>query len=267
MKTMGHNGYYTLITGASSGIGKAFAEERAGQGNNLFLVSLPDTGLRELAEELSKKHGIKAEYLCLDLRKSDSPEKVKEFTLEKSLPVDFLINNAGIGYDGSIENHTRKEIDEMISLNIHVLTNLTRLFIPELKKRERSYILNVSSFGAFMPSAYKSVYLASKSYVYYFSEALRSELNDGPVRVSTLMPSGVLTNGEVKERIRRAGFLGRASALTPGEVAGYTLRKMESRSGVIIPGKISRSFLLTFGLLPSFLVMNLMKKVFREKEG
>lgn len=267
MKTAEKMGYYTLITGASSGIGKAFAEERAGRGNNLLLVSLPETGLPELAEELRNRHGVKVDFLCLDLMKPGAPEIIWEHTLEKQLPVDFLINNAGKGYDGCIDKYTRKEIDEMITLNIHVLTYLTRLFIPELKKRKRSYILNVSSFGAFLPSAYKSVYLASKSYVYYFSEALRSELNGGPVRVSTLMPSGVLTNGEVKERIRKAGMLGRASALRPDEVAKYTLKKMESRSGIIIPGKISRSFLLTFGLLPSFLVMNLMKKLFREKEG
>jgi len=267
MKKMGNNGYYTLITGASSGIGKAFAEERAARGNNLFLVSLPETGLPKLAEDLRSSHDIKVHYLCIDLRKPGSAEKIWDYALEKQLPVDFLINNAGKGYDGGIEQYTEEEINEMITLNIHVLTNLTRLFIPELKKRERSYILNVSSFGAFMPSAYKSVYLASKSYVYYFSEALRSELNGGPVRISTLMPSGVMTNGEVKERIRKAGMLGRASALRPDEVAKYTLKKMESRSGVIIPGKISRSFLLTFGLLPSFLVMNLMKKLFREKEG
>lgn len=259
----GRNGHYTLITGASSGIGKAFAEECAKLGRNLYLVSLPGTGLPELTKKLAEEHGITAEHLCLDLRQPGAPDQIWEHSLKEQLQVDFLINNAGIGYDGSIEDHTRDEIDEMITLNIHVLTNLTRLFIPELKKNARSYILNVSSFGAFLPSAYKSVYLASKSYVYYFSEALRSELNGGPVRINTLMPSGVLTNGKVKERIRRAGVLGRVSALSPEQVARYTLRKMESGSGVIIPGRISRSFFLTFGLLPSFFVMNMMKRVFK----
>jgi short-subunit dehydrogenase len=266
MKMKNGINYYTLVTGSSSGIGKALAEECAKRGRNLFLISLPGTNLPELAKSIENDHDVKVEYLCIDLREADSTNKVWQHSLDKNIEVDLLINNAGIGYAGNFENLKQEEIDEMINLNIRVLTSLTRLFLPELKKRQQAYILNVGSFGAYVPTAYKSVYLASKSYVYYFSEALRSELNGGPVKIGTLMPSGVLTNGHVKERIKKSGALGRVSALSPEYVASYSLKKLLAGGGVIIPGKITRSIHLTFGILPSFVTVNTLKKVFEEKE-
>jgi short-subunit dehydrogenase len=265
MKRTDNSDLYTLITGASSGIGKAFSYECARRGRNLCMISLPDTGLTELAERIASDNDVKVEYLYLDLRKPDSIDKVWQFTIDKGIEIDFLINNAGIGYAGNFDKYTQEAIDDMIDLNIRALTSLTRLFLPKLKNREQAYILNVGSFGSYAPTAYKSVYLASKSYVYFFSEALRSELNGGNVRIGTLMPSGVLTNGNVKERIRKAGMLGRASALSPEYVASYAMKKMMRRGGVIIPGKLTRSIHLTFGILPSFVTVNTLRKVFKEK--
>lgn len=267
MKSTENIDLYTLVTGASSGIGKALAQECGNRGRNLCLISLPGTGLAELAAKIADDNNVKVEYLCLDLRDPDSINKVWQFINDKGLKIDFLINNAGIGYAGNFEKYTQEEIDDMIDLNIRALTSITRLFLPELKKREQAYILNVGSFGSYAPTAYKSVYLASKSYVYFFSEALRSELNGGNVRIGTLMPSGVLTNGHVKERIRKSGVLGRASALSPEYVASYALKKMNTRGGVIIPGKLTRSIHLTFGILPFFITVNTLRKVFKDKKG
>lgn len=265
MKKYAHNGHYTLVTGASAGIGKALAEECARRGRNLFLVALPGTGLPEFSDHLRSTYGIKTEYTCIDLTLPESPEKIYSYSVNRDIPVDFLINNAGIGYAGSLEDHTQEEIDEMITLNIRVLTSMTRLFMPELKKCPKAYILNVGSFGGFLPAPFKSVYLASKSYVFYFSEALRRELHGGPVKVATMMPGPVYTNNEVRKRIMDNGFGGRVTAMEPEEVAKYALRKVFSRGCVIIPGNVNQSLHFSLGLLPWFVLVRMMRKLFEGK--
>lgn len=265
MTSSSNNGYFTVVTGASEGIGRALAEECAKEGHNLFLVALPGSGMPETSRHLAEKYGVRTEHFCVDLREADAPEKVYRYAANHQLAADFLINNAGIGHAGALEEHTQEEIDDIIMINIRALTSLTRLFIPELKKKPRSYILNVSSFGAFLPSAHKSVYLASKSYVYYFSESLRSELNGGPVKVSTLMPGPVYTNDNVRKRIRNNGFFGRATALESEQVARYALDRIRAGTPVIIPGNLNRTLRTVLSFLPYFLLMGMMKRLFTGK--
>lgn len=253
---------FTLITGASAGIGKAVAEACAELDHNLFLVALPGSGLQEVCSYLENRYGVCAKYLCIDLREKGAPVRIYERALREGITVNFLVNNAGIGHAGAIEEHTQEEIDDMIMLNIRALTSLTRLFMPMLKGCPTAHILNVSSFVAFVPAAHKSVYVASKSYVYYFSESLRSELNGGPVRVSTLMPGPVYTNDRVRKRIGNNGFVSRATALEPEEVAHYAIPRVMAGIPVIIPGNMNRTVRIVLGALPYVILVNIMKQVF-----
>ena len=256
---------YTLITGASKGIGKAFAEECARRGMNLVLVSLPDSGLEETSRDLENKFGVSILSVAIDLTLPDAPQRIHRFTQDKGIKVNFLINNAGIGFDGKIENHTMEQIDQMILLNIRALTAMTQQYIHDLKSFERSYILNVSSFGSYLPTPYKSVYLATKSYVYFFSEALRSELKGTPVRVHTVVPGPVMTNGHTRERIEKAGFFARIITLDAGELARFTLKKTVRGRSIIIPGRVTRFIFLIINLFPMIMVRFFLRNFFRGK--
>src|SRR5665647_986416 len=108
---------YTLITGASAGTGKQIAIECAKRGFNLFLVSLPNTGLESFSEDLRKIYPIDVQYLSIDLTKSKSPQKVFDFAVENNLVINILVNNAGLGFNGKLENLTAELIDNMILLN------------------------------------------------------------------------------------------------------------------------------------------------------
>lgn len=258
---------YALVTGASTGIGRAIAEELAARKHNLILNSLPGQGLSVVCEELANKHGIHAIYYEIDLTIKEGPQFLYEFVKSKSCKVDMLVNNAGIGFDGPIESYSVEEIDYMIFLNIRALTLITHFFTPELKKRRKAYVLNISSFGCYLPTAFKSVYLASKSYIYYFTRALDSEFRGTSVSTCIFTPATVKTNPNVLDRMERAGWFGKRTALDPEEVASEGVRGMLKGKKVIIPGTINRLF-FSFGLfVPLGILMVLTHNIFRNYHG
>ncbi len=203
------NDCFTLITGASTGIGKAIAREMASRKHNLILHSLPDENLPGLCKELNDKYKVQALYFESDLTTKDGPQSLFEFVKEKGYRINILVNNAGIGFDGPIENYRLKEIDDMILLNIRALTHITHFFTSELKTHPESYILFISSFGTYVPTAYKSIYLASKSYIYYLARALHSEFKGTSLRTCVILPSAVGTNKNTLDRIKREDGPGR----------------------------------------------------------
>jgi short-subunit dehydrogenase len=258
--------YYTLITGASSGIGNAMSEEFARRQRNLLLIALPDTGLKQQCENLSLKYNILSHFLEIDFRNQDAPEMVLSFIHDKNLRINMLVNNIGVGYSGVIGDTPAEEINEMIMLNIYTTTHLTNLLLNELKSCPESYILNMGSFGAFVPAPYKSIYMASKAYIYYFSSGLRSELENSAVKVSVAMPGSVPSNKKMKERIREAGILSRYMVLSPCEVAKYIIARLFSGEKVIIPGKVTQAVYLLGLILPYGAVLYFMKKIFTAKK-
>ncbi|MFP4470565.1 MAG: SDR family NAD(P)-dependent oxidoreductase, partial [Bacteroidales bacterium] len=227
---------FTLITGASLGIGKALAAECASRGMNLFLVSLPGDGLDDFVTELEQKHGISTKYLTLDLTRSEAPQIVYDYARNMGLNINCVFNNAGIGHTGNFHDMKREEVEEMINLNLRALTSITLLFLKDMIQQNEGHILNVGSLGAYTPIAFKSVYLASKSYVYFFTAALQQEYRHTNLKFSVLMPGAVATSDHVKKRVKESGFFGRLSLLSPESVAKYTLDKMEKGKFTIMPG-------------------------------
>lgn len=120
--------YYTLISGASAGIGKAIAIECAKNGFNLFLVSLPDKELNQTVDEIKNDYQVDVKWLGIDLTKADSPQKVFDFARENKITVCNLVNNAGIGFEGKFENLSPEVVDQMILLNVRASTMLTLFF-------------------------------------------------------------------------------------------------------------------------------------------
>jgi short-subunit dehydrogenase len=259
----GPGSYYAIVTGASAGLGRAFAEELARRGHNLLLVSLPGTGLPELSASLEEKHNATVKYMETDLMRLEAPRELLAFVRQNNIAVDILVNNVGIGHGGGIGQYSDEAIEESVFLNMRCTTQMTNLFIGELRLRERAYILNIGSFGGFIPLPYKSIYSATKSYIYHFSLAVRDELRGSGVSVSVAMPGGIITNDRVRERIREKGFVARANSIEPDKAADYVVERMLRGKAVIITGRTMRIAYLAGGLLPFRLLMLITGKLFR----
>ena len=185
---------YAIITGASSGIGYEMANILATKNINLLLVSRNEKKLKDLQKNLLSQYQIKVEYYPLDLSEINSALKLYEYTQEKNLDIDILINNAGVGLYGEHSEIDINDISKMLQLNITSLTELSHYYSAEMKKNKSGRILNIASTAAYQPTPYFAAYGASKSYVLNFSEALSKELEEYDVTVSCLSPGATDTN-------------------------------------------------------------------------
>ena len=241
---------YTLITGASQGMGLEMARECASLGRNILLISLPKENLKVLSENLSEKFNVQTDFYEIDLTEAKSAEEIFKWVKKKNYSIDFLINNAGFGGFGAFEEYTLSYVEKMIDLNIKATTRMTHYFIPELKKNSPSFILNNASMIANFPCPYKSVYAASKVYVKYFTEALRVELESFGISVSLLQPGATPTNDVVKNQIQKGGFIARVSVTEAHKVARKAVRNTLKGKPIIIPGWKNRMSLRFLKILP-----------------
>jgi len=254
---------FTLITGASEGIGRALAVESARRGRNLILVSLPGEGLPELAAELEIDHRIKIKFLEMNLTEDESCRKIFEWCEKEKLSIDRLINNAGLGMGGPFQKHTENYYENLMYLNMTAPVALIRLFLPSMKELDKAWILNTGSMAGFLPIPYKTVYAASKSFLLYLTLGLKEELKGSGIQLSILCPNAVPTNDDVKQRIKSAGWLSKITIQTPENVARLALDKMEKGKTVIIPGFVNKLSYIIRGFIPFSLRAKIMARVFR----
>jgi short-subunit dehydrogenase len=187
-------GKTALITGASSGIGEAFAHILAARGMNLVLVARSEDKLRQLAQQLSEQHGIRADVVPADLCLEGAVQEVYRRTQGLGVPVDLLVNNAGFGTYGGFDTLAPEREHEEIMLNVTALVDLAHAFVPAMAERKAGGIINVASIAAFQPLPYHAVYGASKAFVLSFSLALWAEYRTRGVRVVALCPGPTATN-------------------------------------------------------------------------
>lgn len=186
-------GQTALVTGASSGLGAAFARLLAERGADLIITARRKENLEALKKELEEKRSVKVDIVVLDLSEAGSPEKLWNETEGEGRKVDVLINNAGGGIHQNFTDTPWDRIARQMQLNMTSLTELTHRFAKAMLGRGRGHVLNVSSIGAYTPSPSYATYAAGKAYVRDFSEAVAYELRDTPVRVCSLCPGGTLT--------------------------------------------------------------------------
>lgn len=254
---------YTLITGSSAGTGKQIAIECAKRGFNLFLVSLPETGLENFSEELRQKYPVDVQYLAIDLRKRKSPQKIFNYAQKNLFNINILVNNAGLGFNGKLENLTTDLIDTMILLNVRASTLLTFLFIPEMKKQKKAYVLNISSFAALSPLPYKSVYAATKTYLLFLTQALNSELIDTNISVTSVHPNGI-SSERAMQNVKNSSLIARMASLTPTQVAKISIDNMFQENSFVIPGLVNK-FYYTIGCsLPHGVILKIIGRIFQK---
>ena len=260
------NTTYTLITGASSGIGKALAYKCAERKMNLLLVALPETGLNEVADEIAEKHGIDVKTFETDLTETNTAQKILNWCSEKSLSVKYLINNAGVGYAELFENVKMNFFGKLMTLNMNAVVEMTHAFIPELKKQNGAGILNVSSMASHFPIPNKTVYAASKSFVFSFSRALNEELKPYKIHVSCLCPGGTPTSEQVLERMRKGGWIHKVFSCPVVTVAEKAISKFLKKQPVIIPNTADKLVLWFSKIIPENLRIILAGKIMGMKK-
>lgn len=183
-----------LITGASSGIGEAFAQRLAAEKHNLVLVARSEKKLHELCDELMLKHKIIAHYVAMDLNDFEADKRLFEETERHGMEVDWLVNNAGFGSMGDFAALDLEKELEMINLNISVLVALTHRYLQRMREQKSGVIINVSSTASFQPVPFMAAYAATKAFVTSFSEAIAEENRPYGIKVSALCPGPTDTN-------------------------------------------------------------------------
>lgn len=245
--------YFTLVTGASEGLGKFLALECAARRMNLVLVSLPGTGLENLCSFISGNFDVRVEYFETDLSVSGSCNTLVREIETRNLKINMLINNVGVGSSGMFEDRAIEFYEKQIMLNVMCTTIITRLLIKDLALCRPSYILNVGSLASFFTLPQKQVYGGTKSYIYAFSKALDMEFGEKGVTVSVLCPGGINTNLALTLLNKNMPWLSKQSIMNPENVAKVAIRGLLSGQKVIVPGKINNVFLLMNSIVPSFL--------------
>ncbi len=223
----------TLITGASSGIGAAFARKLAARGRNVLLVARSEDKLIALCNELGRLSGVRAHYFTLDLVKPNAAAELLEETRRRDLVIDMLVNNAGFGSMGDLTRLDLARELEMIDLNIKALVDLTYRFLGPMRERGQGTIINVASTAGFQPVPYMATYAATKAFVLSFSEALWEENRQYGVHVMALCPGVTDTNFFETARIHRPTM---RTIETPEEVVDTALRALGHRKPSVISG-------------------------------
>lgn len=227
-----------LITGASSGIGLELAKIFAHHGFHLVLVVRRKEQLEQLASELQKADGVSCVVLTKDLTQPSAAQEIYQQLKSDFKEIDILVNNAGFGTYGPFFETDLREESDMIQLNISALTQLTKLFGREMKRRGRGKILNVASTAAFQPGPTMAVYYATKAYVLSFSEALREELRSSGVSVTTLCPGPTTSGFQARSRLQGSRMVsGRVGAMmTSAEVAHLGFEGLMKQRSIVITG-------------------------------
>lgn len=259
MRKSTYHGCYAVVTGASSGLGRCFAIELARRGINTILVALPGSGVEDVALEAGS-YGTDSVVFEADLT-------VKEAVLglcseiEDRYPVNILINNAGCGGTRKFLECDEDYIDRILGLNVMAVTAMTHQLLPVLQRQNKAYILNVSSMAAFTPIGYKTVYPATKRFIYDFTRGLHEEFSGSGISVSVIHPGPMKTNPDVTRRIERQGRFGRMGLLSPEKVARKGIDGMLKGEAVIIPGLMNKFNKILTDIIPARIRLPLVSKI------
>lgn len=250
---------YTLITGASGGIGLELANVFAENGHNIIFVARNEKRLREVAEDVRNKYEVNTQVIAADLSQENAADVVYEQTKNNEWEVDILINNVGFGDHNCFFDTSWERQKNMLDINIAALMHMTYLFGGDMRRRNRGKILNLSSIASLCAGPYMSVYYASKVFVRSFSEALHEELAPYNVTVTALCPGPTdtafqqnanLENSNMFKILRvseasavaRRGYRGlmRGKAIVYCDISA----KVFALSSRIFPGKLARKITL-----------------------
>ncbi|HXK08715.1 MAG TPA: SDR family oxidoreductase [Vicinamibacteria bacterium] len=254
----------SVVTGASSGIGAAFARTLRRRGERVVLVARRAERLSALASEL----GGETVAVPLDLSSPVSTDELRTALDARGLSVDCLVNNAGLGHTAPFASQRPEAIRAMLDVNVRAVVELTRAFLPGMRSRGRGRIVNVASNAAFQPVPYLTVYAATKSFVLSFTEGLAEELRGTGIRVQALCPGITATEFLEVAETHRGLLVTRMPMMTADDVVEASLRGLDRGRTRVVAGWSNR--LLAFVVLrlaPRGLARRVAGELYRPRGG
>jgi short-subunit dehydrogenase len=255
-------GQTVLITGASSGIGRALAREFARGGFHLLLVARDGTALEEVANACRQEFGVEARALACDLSQAGAASRIDRWVTEAGGQVDVLVNNAGFGIHGAFAETPLDRELELVDLQIAVTLRLTKLFLPGMLQRRSGRILNVASVYAFAPVPFQSVYGACKTFLLSFSQALASEIFGRGITITVLCPGSTRTEFRQRAGIREKNT---QAGMSAEAVAAEGYRATLAGRSLSVPGAINRLFVFLARHLPANWLGAFVRKINRAR--
>ncbi|MCF8296081.1 MAG: SDR family oxidoreductase [Saprospiraceae bacterium] len=241
---------YAIVTGASGGIGYELAKLLAKDNYNLILIARTIEKLNEIKKELENKFSISVITLKKDLSASGSATELFDEIKTKNLKVSILVNNAGFGdFSAFAESDLDKQL-RMMQLNIVSLTELSRLFLPELINQKEGKILNIASIAAFMPGPMMSVYYASKAFVLSFTEAISNELKGSGVSATALCPGPTKTKFFDAAEVENPKFMQLLKMADSSSVAKYGYKSLMKGKVIAVPGFMNKLIVCSIRFTP-----------------
>lgn len=250
---MNYAGKTALVTGASSGIGEAFAAALAKGGMNLALVARSEGKLKELAERLERSHGVRVAVIAADLGRAGAAEEIRAETKRRGLEIDLLVNNAGFSTNGAFETIAADQDHQQVMVNVAAVVALTHAYIPDMLARGQGVVINVASTTSFYPLAQQAVYAASKAFVLSFSEALWAEYRSRGIKVFALCPGATET-----PFFEAMGRDIKSKKHTPEAVVAAALAGLAADRHYVIPGLRNR---FESGVLPRLLPRSIVARM------
>lgn len=250
-----------LITGASSGIGLELAKIHASKKRSLVLVARSQLKLEELKTDLESHYGISVYNIVKDLSQPNAAQEIYDEIKQQNIQIDYLINNAGFGDYGFFVDASWSKTEEMIRVNILVLTQLTSLFLQDMKERKSGKIMNVASVAAFEPGPLMSVYYASKAFVLSFSEALNNEVRHYNISVTALCPGATESGFHERSAFNQSKIVKGKKLPTAKEVAIFGYKAMLQRKVVAVHGFKNKLLIFAIRLIPRCWVVKIVREM------
>ena len=253
---------WAIITGASSGIGRALAFEFAAGGFNLVLIARNRAALEEVASECARRGLVDTEIVATDLSNTDALDTVISALASESRRYEVLVNNAGFGIHGDFASTDIDQNIRLVNVQVAAALKLTRAVLPAMIARRSGHILNVASVYSFSPVPFQSVYAACKAFLLSFSRALENELKGTGVSVTLFCPG--VTQTEFRSR---AGIGQKRTTSGMTAEAAARIAYVETLRGkqIVVPGLINRLFVLLAQLLPDATVAGLVRFINRQR--
>lgn len=255
---------WALVTGASAGIGWSLAGQLAAGGAHLVLTARRTDRLQTLAADLAVRHAVKTEVFAADLTRPEAPEQIHTFTAQKALEIELLVNNAGFGAFGYIQEIPESRLLEMVQVNCSAVVHLTSLYAADMVARRHGDILILASTAAFQPVPFNSVYAATKAFDLIFAEGIAEELRPLGVNVCALCPGPTTTEFQQVAQQPNRAF---RAVETADKVARVGLEALAKGKSYVISGAMNRFMMEAERLAPRRFVAKAAARMMRPEKA
>jgi short-subunit dehydrogenase len=254
-----------LVTGASSGIGEAYARALRKRGERLLLLARRAERLDQLARELGGEEW--ATVLPFDLSIPDAGPQLLREVESRGFAVDLLVNNAGLGHTAPFVEQTPERVRAMLDVNVRALVALTQAFLPPMISRGRGRLVNVASNAAFQPIPFLAVYAATKAFVLSFTEAIAEEVRGTGVRVQALCPGITATEFLDVAQTHPGLLVRRMPTMSAEDVVHASLAGLDRGRVRVTPGLTNRALAFAERLVPASLTRRMAGALYRPRGG